>query len=201
MVSKKIIGKIFSYFIQGLLLVAPIFLTGQIIFSLFQWLDSKFYFWFPGAGLLTVLVLIVSIGFVGSTFISIPVYGVFDSLIKRIPLAGVIYSSIRDLIDAFVGDKRKFDQPVLFLWNKESNIHKIGFMTQQSLEDLSLKEYAAVYCPHSYAFSGELYVVPIQHIKTLDLPTAQAMKFIVSGGVSMAEEDNEEENKENNHFK
>ena len=154
MTLKRIISKIFSYFIRGLLLSAPVFLTGYVILGVFNWLDSKFYFFFPGAGLLTVAIVITFVGALGSTFFSVPVFNIFESAFKKIPFVGFIYTSVKDLIDAFVGDKRKFNKPVLLILNKESGIRKIGFLTQEYLSYMDLEEMVTVYCPHSYAFSG-----------------------------------------------
>jgi uncharacterized membrane protein len=99
-------------------------------------------------------------------------------------LIKLIYSSIKDLIGAFVGDKRKFNKPVLVTINKENNLHQIGFVTQEDLADLGLDDMVAVYFPHSYAFSGNHFLVSRSSVKPLNISGPAAMKFIVSGGVS-----------------
>lgn len=180
---------ILGYFIRGLLLLAPIFLTFYIIYSFFNWLDSKFYFYFPGAGILTVVVSIIVFGFVGSTFIFQPIVNVFEEAISHIPLVKLIYFSAKDLINAFVGDDKKFNKPVLLQINSPNEVYKMGFITQEDLNNLGFEGYVSVYCPHSYAFSGEMFVVSRDKIKILDIPTSDAMKFIVSGGVSKGQED------------
>ena len=88
------------------------------------------------------------------------------------------------LITAFVGDKKKFNQPVLVTINRESDIKKLGFITQTDLSHLEIKDYIAVYMPHSYAFSGELFIVPIANVTLLNATSTDIMKMIVSGGVS-----------------
>jgi uncharacterized membrane protein len=105
-------------------------------------------------------------------------------LINRIPFIKLIYSSIKDLIGAFVGDKRKFDKPVLVTINKENTLHQIGFVTQKTYPELGLADMVAVYFPHSYAFSGNHFLVPKESIKPLNISGPVAMKFIVSGGIS-----------------
>jgi uncharacterized membrane protein len=96
----------------------------------------------------------------------------------------LIYSAVKDLLGAFVGDKKKFTKPVLVRINEQNNLYQIGFVTQNDLSDLGLNEMVVVYFPHSYAFSGFHYFVPKTSIKPLDIPGPVAMKFIVSGGVS-----------------
>jgi uncharacterized membrane protein len=91
---------------------------------------------------------------------------------------------VKDLLGAFVGDKKKFNKPVLVRINKDNSLYQIGFITQADLSDLGLEDMVVVYFPHSYAFSGFHYFVPKENIRTLDIPGPTAMKFIVSGGIS-----------------
>lgn len=190
---RKFGSKIFSYFVRGLLLLAPVYLTGNILFSVFDKLDQQFYFYFRGTGLAILFVFILLVGFLGSTFIAIPVFNLFEDWMKRLPFVRLIYFAFKDLINAFVGEKKKFDKPVIMTLNKENNIYKLGFITQESIENLDITEgLVAVYCPHSYAFSGETFLVPKESIRTLDVSTTDMMKFIVSGGVSAGNESKED---------
>lgn len=178
-------NRLFSYFVRGLLLLAPVYLTGSILFSVFDKLDQQFYFYFRGTGILILVGIIVLVGFIGTTFIAIPVFKLFEAWMERLPLVRLIYFSLKDLLNAFVGDKKKFDRPVLMVLNKENGVHKIGFITQDNLKSLEIEnELITVYCPHSYAFSGETFLVPSQNITLLKASTSEVMKFVVSGGVS-----------------
>jgi len=113
-----------------------------------------------------------------------PLRMLIDKIMQSAPLVKVIYSSIKDLLSAFVGKEKKFNKPVLVKVNMISNLEKMGFLTQTDLSDLGIRDKATVYFPHSYNFSGEMYIVPVEHITPLDIPAAEAMKFIVSGGVT-----------------
>jgi uncharacterized membrane protein len=185
---KRISAKLFSFFVKGLLLLAPVYVTGYIIFNLLDSLDSQFFVQYRGTGLVVLIGIIMIVGFLGSTFISVPVVQIFEEAISRIPLVGIIYSSLKDLVGAFVGDKKKFNQPVRFILNKENGIQKIGFITQPDLAFIEIKDSVMVYCPHSYAFSGELFIVPSSSISILNLPASDVMKMIISGGVSLSQE-------------
>ncbi len=185
---KRISAKLFSFFVKGLLLLAPVYITGYIIFNLLDSLDSQFYFQFRGTGLIVLIGIIMIVGFLGSTFISVPVVQIFEDAIVKLPLIGIIYSSLKDLVGAFVGDKKKFNQPVRFVLNKENGIQKIGFITQQDLQFIEINDSVMVYCPHSYAFSGELFIVPTASVTLLNLPASDVMKMIVSGGVSLSQD-------------
>ncbi len=183
---KHITSQLFSYFFKGLFLLAPVYITGYIIFNLLNSIDKEFYLHFRGTGLAIVLAIIMIVGFLGSTFIFIPLIQILEEVVAKLPLVGLIYSSLKDLIGAFVGDKKKFNQPVRIIFNKENGIQKLGFITQTDLKFLDLEDSVIVYCPHSYAFSGEMFIVPTSSITLLNLPASDVMKMIVSGGVSLA---------------
>ena len=192
--KNKIIGRILAYFIRGLILVAPLYFTVMLIAGAIKYLDGilPIYLtvgtqqvYLPGVGLIIIIAGVIMLGFAVSTFIPQSLMSFIEASVKRLPLVYLIYSSIKDLITAFVGDKRKFNQPVLVTINRETGIKKLGFITQTDLKNLNLHEHIAVYCPHSYAFSGELYIAPIAQISMLDISSSDAMKMIVSGGVSI----------------
>lgn len=184
--------KLVAYFLQGVLLVAPIAIIVYILYSLFVTIDGWVQinieqligFSLPGLGVLTLFVSLTILGYVGQTAIVRPVKRLTGNLIKKIPLLNLLYTSFNDLFSAFVGKEKKFNTPVKVLFNQENNLWKLGFITKNELLEIGHGELAAVYFPHSYNFSGELYLVPKERIQTLDLPPAEVMKFIVSGGVT-----------------
>jgi uncharacterized membrane protein len=184
--------KLFTYFMQGLVLVAPIAITIYIVFLIFDMIDgilrdqleSWFGFGIPGLGLLIIFMLLTVLGYVGQSIVTSPFKLLIDRLLKKAPLLKVIYTSLEDLFSAFVGKEKKFSQPVLVKINKENNLWKIGFLTQKSLEEIGMDGMVAVYFPHSYNFSGELYMIETSAVQPLDMPPSEAMKFVVSGGVT-----------------
>lgn len=173
-----------KYFFRGLLLVIPIGLTIYILVAAVKWMDSLLSLTYPGSGILIIVVGITVIGYIGSTLIAKPIVDFFERLLNRLPLVRIIYSSLKDLISAFVGDKKKFNQPVLVTINKHSDLQKLGFITQVDLANLGIKEKIAVYLPHSYNFSGDLYIVPKENVVPIQNSGADIMKFIVSGGIA-----------------
>ena len=177
------------YFLQGLLFVIPLTFTIYIIVASVTWIDSiipdLFHVeLFPGVGFLIVISIVTAVGYLGSTLIAKPAFTVFENFLYKLPIVNLIYSSIKDVIGAFVGDKKKFNQPVLVKVNKDFNIYRLGFITQSDLKILDLQDKAAVYFPHSYNISGNLFIVPREHITILNVSSSEVMKFIVSGGVS-----------------
>nr|WP_293843378.1 DUF502 domain-containing protein [uncultured Arsenicibacter sp.] len=177
-------SRFLTYFGRGLLAVAPIGLTIWVLYSIFIWVDGLVPTQIPGIGLLIVFGIILGVGVLVSTVIPNSVLNLFEGSIKHMPLVRLIYFSLKDLISAFVGDKKKFNQPVLVVVNRQSELKKLGFITQADLNHLGLKGHVAVYFPHSYAFSGELFIVPAENVSLLSMSSSDAMKLIVSGGVA-----------------
>jgi uncharacterized membrane protein len=151
----------------------------------FKKIDGILPFQFPGLGLIIIIALITIIGFVGSAVIASPINSFFQNLLKRAPLLKTIYTSVKDLMNTFVGKKKGFSQPVLIKLYENSTIERIGFITNDDLKTLGIKEgKVLVYLPHSYAFSGQLFVVDSSYITPVDASSSEIMKLIVSGGVT-----------------
>ena len=121
---------------------------------------------------------------IGQTIIARPFRFFFRRLLERVPLLKVIFSAFNDLFSAFVGKGRKLSRPVLVTVNPVTNLQKLGFLTEEDLSMLQETDKVAVYFPHSYNFSGELFIVPQEQVRPLDLNPAEVMKFIVSAGVA-----------------
>ena len=114
-----------------------------------------------------------------------------DKLISQAPLVKIIYTSIKDFMSAFVGKERRFTEPVLVKISRDGNLEKMGFITQKDLSNLGIpKGKVAVYLPHSYNFSGNLFIVSVENITPLDAHPAEVMKFIVSAGVTSVDNKN-----------
>ena len=177
--------KIINYFLQGLLYIVPITVTLYFVVWAFQKIDGILPFQFPGLGLIIIISLITIIGFLGSAVITSPINAFFQNLLKRAPLLKTIYSSVKDLMNTFVGNKKGFSEPVLVKIYENSTIERIGFITNEDVESLNIaKGKVLVYMPHSYAISGQLFVVEKKNVSRIDKSSADIMKLIVSGGVT-----------------
>ncbi|MBT8316526.1 MAG: DUF502 domain-containing protein [Lutibacter sp.] len=184
--------KLINYFLQGILYLAPLSITAYIIYSAFMFMDGLlqkyleqfFEIKIPGLGFLTLVIFLIFIGFIGKTIIADPLKIIFQNIIKNIPLLNFVYTAIKDLFSAFVGKEKKFNKPVLVQMSGNSELEKLGFITEQNLEILNEIDKVAVYFPHSYNFSGELFIVPKTAIKKLDVNSSEMMKFIVSAGLT-----------------
>lgn len=182
---------ILRYFLQGLLLVIPACFTIYIMVTFVAWIDELlpglFHIQlFPGAGILIILSTITLMGLIGSSIIARPAFNFIEYYMYKIPLINLIYSSTKDVIGAFVGDKKKFNYPVLVKLHRDDLVYRIGFVTRENLDSINIPDMIAVYFPDSYGFTGNLYVVSKDYIKQVDASSSEVMKLIVSGGVSGA---------------
>ena len=176
--------RIARYFFSGTVFIVPLVATAYFIYVSFTFLDNLFNLPYPGLGFAIIFLAITGFGYLTTNFAFRAVTEWFDHGMNKIPLVKLIYSAVKDLLGAFVGDKKKFRKPVLVKINEQNSLFQIGFVTQPDLTDLGLADMVVVYFPHSYAFSGFHYLVPKENIRILDIPGDVAMKFIVSGGVS-----------------
>lgn len=180
--AKKISTRLISYFVKGLILVLPIGICVWLFTNLINWVDDLVNFGFPGSGLIVVLVGITFIGFLLSGLLGSIVFSLMDEVLSRVPFIKIIYTSVKDLIEAFVGEKKKFSEPVLVQISEFTQ--SIGFVTRHDLPFLDLPGKTAVYFPYSYSLTGRLLFVDKTNVKPLHANATEVMKFVVSGGVT-----------------
>jgi uncharacterized membrane protein len=176
------IKRLARYFLRGCLVTAPLGLTIYIVWQVLSAIDRILPIPVPGLGLLATVALITLVGLFTSNVVGKSVLELTEGLLQRLPLVKLVYTSIKDLVSAFVGDKRRFDAPVAV--SLSGNTKVLGFVTRDGLGRLGLPDYVAVYFPQSYNFAGYLMLVPRAQVEPLDLPSTDVMTFIISGGVS-----------------
>ncbi|MGD8786015.1 MAG: DUF502 domain-containing protein [Phycisphaerales bacterium] len=180
--------KIAKCFLKGFLIFVPVVLTISIIVYVFTSLDSLFRTLLPttipGMGLLVTIIVIFLIGLFASNFLGKKIFSLVESIFTKVPVVKMLYNAIRDLIEAFAGEEKKFDKPVLVTLGPDNHTKIVGFMTRESLDNLGLKDHVAVYIPQSYNFAGNVLIFPKDAVKLLEIESSEAMTFIVSGGVA-----------------
>jgi uncharacterized membrane protein len=182
-----------KYFLRGLLVFVPVGVTIFIIVYVFTSLDTLFekyltFIQYASLRLLVGLLIIIGgiflIGLFASNFVGKKLFGLLDKIFNKVPLVKMLYSAIKDLVEAFAGEKKKFDKPVLVTLGTSSYAKIVGFMTRESLDNLGLKDHVAVYLPQSYNFAGNVLIFPKEAVKPLQIESSELMTFIVSGGVA-----------------
>jgi uncharacterized membrane protein len=197
---------IIKYLLQGLLVIAPIAVTIYAIYWVVSTVDN----WLPifrqpvkdfeghtigyevrnyGLGFVIVIVSVVLIGYLSSFFIQSRLFSLFDKWLEKTPGVKYIYSSVRDFFEAFAGEKKKFDKPVLANVD-DTDVWRIGFITQKDMTHWGLQNYLAVYIPMAYSIAGNVYILPSNRVKPItSITSSDAMKFAISGGVTHVDEE------------
>ena len=193
--------KLFTNFLKGILILAPMLVTGWVIYTVFTKIDGLLGIPIPGLGFAVTIIFIILVGFLGSNIFFTRLFGYFERVLTRLPVVKLLYFSIKDLIGAFVGEKKMFNRPVMVAMShlpqgpeiaplasvpQDGDIKLIGFVTSDTLETIpEAGDRVAVYMPQSYNMGGYLMLVPRDRITPLaSMESAKILAFIVSGGVA-----------------
>ena len=206
MKKRQMLRKLFQFFLQGLIILAPIVITIWAVTALFNFIDnilpaalSKILpQWtvydhgnslrIPGIGFVVLILTVIFVGYISSSFVVGPLVDLFDTILERTPGIKIIYSTVKDFFEAFAGNKRKFDKAVL-VSVQDRDVWQIGFITQEQMSHFGLEEHVAVYIPKSYAFTGELYFLKKERVRVIPgVSSAEAMKMAISGGVTQIDD-------------
>ena len=176
--------RLLKYFLRGLVVVVPIGVTVWVCVQIFQAIDDLFGFAAAGTGFVLILALVTLVGFLASTYAARSLGTAFEKLLGRLPFVNLLYSSTKDMLNAFVGEKRRFDKPVLVSLTADGSVKVFGFLTAESIAVLGAADHATVYMPTSYSIAGHVIVVPVSRITRIDADAPEVMAYIVSGGVT-----------------
>lgn len=194
------IRKLFQYFLQGILIIAPITITVYTIYWVVSSIDNLIPIFYTknedgryvvqnyGLGFLIIIVAICLIGYLSSFFIKLKLFSLFEAMMAKTPGIRFIYTTVKDFFEAFAGEKKKFNKPVLANID-DNDVWRVGFITQEEVKDFHFVDYVAVYIPMSYSIAGNVYLLPKNRVKPItNINPTEAMKFAISGGVTHIEE-------------
>ena len=202
------ISKLFQYFLQGVLIIAPITITIYTIYWVVSSIDNLIPIFYTksadgrfvvqnyGLGFLIIILAICLIGYLSSFFIKLKMFSLFEAMMAKTPGIRFIYTTVKDFFEAFAGEKKKFNKPVLANID-DNDVWRVGFITQEEVKDFHFIDYVAVYIPASYSIAGNVYLLPRNRVKPItNINATDAMKFAISGGVTHIEEMKETVKKE-----
>jgi uncharacterized membrane protein len=194
------ISKLFQYFLQGLLIIAPVAITLYTIYWIVSSIDSLIPIFYTksadgrfvvrnyGLGFLIVIATICLIGYLSSFFIKLKMFSLFEAMMAKTPGIRFIYTTVKEFFEAFAGEKKKFNKPVLANID-DNDVWRVGFITQEEVKDFHFIDYVAVYIPMSYSIAGNVYLLPKNRVKPVtNINATDAMKFAISGGVTHIDE-------------
>lgn len=179
--------RLLNYFVRGLVVVGPLALTVYICIVIFTTIDSWLGLPIRGIGFVLAIVFVTLVGFFASNLLAQGALGVLDAVFEKLPFVRLLYSSTKDMLNAFVGEKRRFDKPVLVSVTADREVKVLAFLTSDSLESLGRADLVTVYMPQSYGLAGHILVVPADRVERIQADAAEVMAFIISGGVTQVE--------------
>lgn len=178
--------KLIQYFLQGLLILGPVSITVYFIYVIFDKIDSilRPAINVPGLGFIIIIAFVIITGYLSSFFVMGRLLSVLDKFLEKTPGVKLFYSFIRDFFEAFAGNKKKFTNNVLACVD-DTDVWRVGFITQEDMSSFGMENYVAVYLPMAYSVAGNVYIIPKERVKPIqNISAAQSMKFAVSGGVT-----------------
>ncbi|HSQ43512.1 MAG TPA: DUF502 domain-containing protein [Ginsengibacter sp.] len=178
--------RLIQYFLQGLLILGPVSITIYFIYEIFDKIDNilRPAINIPGIGFVIIIGFIITVGYLSSFFVMGRILSVMDKLLERTPGIKLFYSFVRDFFEAFAGNKKKFTNSVLANVD-DTDVWRVGFITQEDMSGFGMENYVAVYLPMAYSVAGNVYIVPKERVKPItNISATQSMKFAVSGGVT-----------------
>ncbi|WP_391557379.1 DUF502 domain-containing protein [Robertmurraya sp.] len=185
---------ILKSFVNGILTIVPIILVVYVTYKTFMFLDGllggflKQYFkesYVPGIGILATLVLITILGFLSTKFVTGTIFRIIDRLLEKIPFVKTVYSVIKDTVHSFLGEKKSFSK-VALVTVPGTNMKSLGFVTAEDLDVFyePLSDYIAVYVPQTFQVAGFTFLIKKEDVEFIDVKPEDAMKFILSGGMT-----------------
>jgi uncharacterized membrane protein len=180
-------SRLLTYFLRGLVVVGPLALTIYVCVVAFRTIDSWLGLPIRGVGFVLALVAITLVGFLASSIVARTLIGAMDQLFERLPFVRLLYTSAKDMLNAFVGEKRRFDKPVLVSITADRAVKVLAFLTSDSLSALGIADSVSVYMPQSYGLAGHILVVPADRVERINADAADVMAFIISGGVTQVD--------------
>ena len=176
--------KLAQYFLRGLVIITPAAITIYVCWWIVRRVDGILDVGIPGAGIIVTLVGITLVGLLAGTLVTKGLVAEIEGLLEKLPFVRLLYTSTKDLLNAFVGEQRRFNRPVRAQLDDTGLVWTMGFVTAEGTERLGMPGFVAVYLPQAYNFAGNLIMVPSDRVVPIEAEAAEIMAFIVSGGVS-----------------
>src|ERR1051325_3674803 len=143
-------------FLRGLVIVVPIAITVYVVVEAFVWVDRLLPLRTPGLGFVVTILMIIAVGVLATNIVGRTLLRLTETVFSRAPIVRIVYAAVKDLLEAFVGDQKRFDKPVTVALTPDGAVRSFGFVTQEDLDFLAMPGHVAVYLPFSYSMAGGL---------------------------------------------
>lgn len=188
-----------KYFITGLLVLVPLFITVWVLKTLVQTLDQSLLLlpvaWrpeallgvdIPGFGVILTVAIVLATGLVATNIFGQQLIELWEGLLIRVPVVKSIYSSVKQVSDTLFSDSGNAFRQALLIEYPRQGSWTIAFLTGTPGGDVANHlqgEYVSVYVPTTpNPTSGFFLMLPKSDVVELDMSVDQALKYIISMG-------------------
>jgi uncharacterized membrane protein len=188
------------YFIAGLFVWIPIWVTLLVIGFIVSIIDSSFSLlptkyqpenWFgvhiPGLGLVFSLVVVFFTGMLVTNYLGRRLVRMGESIVNRIPFVSPIYSATKQVLETLFSSSGESFRKVFLIEYPRKGIWSVAFQTGNGAAEINTKtghEMITLFIPTTpNPTSGFLMMVPRAEAIELDISVDQALKFVISLGV------------------
>lgn len=195
MFFRNTLRRVRNWFFTGLIIITPLVLSIYFLDLGFRWLDAllgglaarTLGRQIPGLGLLASVVLAVVTGLIASNLVGRRLIAWSERALLQVPIFRGVYSTLKQVVDAFAGQKRTAFQKVALVEYPRKGVWSIGFITgsaRAEIRDRVGRDLVNVFIATTpNPTSGFLIMVPRREVVWLDLPVEEGMKLVISGGV------------------
>ena len=197
---KRLRTSLKNYFLTGLLVILPIFITVYVILSLIRAMDAILKYipakylpetylqiHIPGLGLILVVILVFVVGLLTRNFIGRKIVQLGENIVDRIPLVRVLYAGVKQLLEPLFLQKTNAFKRVALIEYPRRGVHVIGFVTGESkgeVQSKTSKDMMNIFVPTTpNPTSGFYILIPEDEVVYLNMSVEDAFKLIISGGI------------------
>jgi len=193
-------GNVKKSFLTGVLILVPLVVSVTLLFWFFEKVDDLFSpvldgvfrtllpdtGHVPGTGILAGLIIILLIGTLARNVAGKRLLDALDRLIQRIPGYRTVYSTIKQLTNAFSPENTQSFKEVLLVEYPMEGAYALGFRTMTVEE--GERRLVVVYIPTNHLYLGEVLFIPEEKVVRLEMSIEQAVRLLMSGGIAAPRE-------------
>lgn len=198
---------LFKFFLRGLLVIVPLFLSLYVIFWFFSRAEHLalqgmnllgLNFYFPGMGILVGMGLIILVGIIMSSIVAQRLHQFLQNIISKMPILKTIYFAIADFLNFFAGTEEAKNTKVVLVQMPNHEAKLVGILTNlhpEALISIESTSLVAVYLPMSYQIGGYTVFIPKSWITETNLSVEDAVKLSMTGWIKKVENANSNNSK------
>ncbi|WP_171129736.1 MULTISPECIES: DUF502 domain-containing protein [unclassified Ruegeria] len=198
-----LLSRLRASFLTGIVVIAPVWLTIWLIWSVVGWIDSAVLPLVPqrfqpeqyvginlrGVGVIIFLIFTVLVGWIAKGILGRSLIHFGESVVDRMPVVRSVYSGIKQISETvFAQTERSFEKACLIQYPRRG-IWAIGFVSTTAKGEVAERaetggELLSVFVPTTpNPTSGFLLFFPQEDVIMLDMSIEDAAKLVISAGL------------------